>query len=98
LRLDGALWHDGASHIAETKSDPSARNLVAVNIYREVLKIAPNDPDCYANLGTSFMKMYHREKSPTWTRMAKEAWEQSLVLNPAQPRVREYLESCQPDQ
>ena len=71
---------------------------MAVNIYREVLKIAPNDPDCYANLGTSFMKMYHREKSPTWTRMAKEAWEQSLVLNPAQPRVREYLESCQPDQ
>jgi len=87
-----ALFNLGACH--EAIGDP----LAAINIYRDVLKIMPNDPDCYTNLGTSFMKMYYREKSPAWKRMAKEAWEHSLMLNPHQPHVREYLESCRTEQ
>lgn len=83
-----ALFNLGACH--EAVGDP----LAAINIYRDVLKIMPDDPDCYMNLGTSFMKMYYREKSPAWKKMAQEAWEQSLVLNPHQPQVRQYLESC----
>lgn len=83
-----ALFNLGACH--EAIGDP----LAAINIYKDVLKIMPDDADCYTNLGTSFMKMYYREKSPTWKRMAQEAWEHSLAINPHQPQVREYLESC----
>ncbi len=83
-----ALFNLGACH--EAIGDP----LAAINIYKDVLKIMPDDADCYNNLGTSFMKMYYREKSPTWKRMAQEAWEHSLAINPHQPQVREFLESC----
>lgn len=83
-----ALFNLGACH--EAVGDP----LAAINIYRDVLKIRPDDPDCYANLGTSFIKMYHREKSPTWKKMATEAWERSLALNPQQPRVRGFIDGC----
>ena len=63
----------------------------AINIYRRILQINPDDADCYANLGTSYIKMYHRENSPAWRRMARKAWEQSLRLNPEQETVRKYL-------
>jgi tetratricopeptide (TPR) repeat protein len=87
LRPDStdALFNLGACH--EAIGDPAR----AVNIYRRVLEITPDDPDCFANLGTSFIKMYHREKSPVWRRMARDAWERSLELNPGQAKVKEYL-------
>ena len=80
-----ALFNLGACH--EAIGDP----LRAVNIYRRVLDVYPDDPDCYANLGTSFIKMYYRDKSPTWRKMARDAWYHSLSLNPNQPHVKEYL-------
>ena len=51
-----ALFNLGACH--ERLGDPQR----AINIYRAVLELSPQDPDCYANLGTSFIKMYYREK------------------------------------
>lgn len=63
----------------------------AVSIYRELLSEAPDDADCYANLGTSFIKMYHQDNSAVWKRMAWEAWEESLRISPDQPAVRAYL-------
>jgi Flp pilus assembly protein TadD len=80
-----ALFNLGACH--EAVGDP----LRAINIYRKVLEFDPDDSDCYANLGTSFIKMYHRDRSPMWRKMARDAWEHSLVLKPDQPRVKEYL-------
>ena len=83
-----ALFNLGACH--EAIGDP----LAAINLYRDVLSLRPDDPDCYANLGTSFIKMYHREKRAAWKKMAMAAWEQSLALNPKQPRVQGFLVSC----
>ncbi len=80
-----ALFNLAACH--EAVGDP----LRAIGIYRRLLEVTPDDPDCYANLGTSFIKMYHREQSPAWRRMARDAWERSLRLNPDQPMIREYL-------
>jgi tetratricopeptide (TPR) repeat protein len=80
-----ALFNLGACH--EKLGDPQR----AINIYRAVLELTPNDSDCYANLGTSFIKMYYREKSPTWRKMAREAWRKSLELKPTQPDIRKYL-------
>jgi tetratricopeptide (TPR) repeat protein len=80
-----ALFNLGACH--EAIGDP----LRAINIYRRVLETYPDDPDCYTNLGTSFIKMYHRDRSPTWRKMARDAWQRSLSLNPNQPRVKQYL-------
>ncbi len=80
-----ALFNLGACF--EAIGDPPR----AINIYRRILELTPNDPDCYANLGTSFIKMYHREKSPVWRKMAREAWERSLELNPEQPDLRAFL-------
>lgn len=80
-----ALFNLGACY--EEIGDPPR----AINIYRRVLEMTPDDPDCFANLGTSFIKMYHREKSPVWRKMAREAWQRSLDLDPGQQDVREYL-------
>lgn len=66
--------------------------LRAIQIYRRLLNETPNDPDCHANLGTAFIKMYYRERSPAWRKMAWESWERSLRLNPEQPEVAKYLE------
>ncbi|MBN2562441.1 MAG: tetratricopeptide repeat protein [Phycisphaerae bacterium] len=65
----------------------------AVNIYRRVLQMTPDDADCYRNLGTSFIKMYYRERSPVWRKMAREAWRRSLALRSEQPDVRAFLAS-----
>ena len=80
-----ALFNLGACH--EAIGDP----LRAINYYRRVLDISPDDPDCYRNLGTSFIKLYYREKSPAWRKMAVDAWNRSLELKPDQPDVRSYL-------
>lgn len=80
-----ALFNLGACY--EAIGDPVS----AINIYRQVLALTPNDADCYTNLGTSFIKMYHREKSPVWRKMAREAWRRSLELKPDQPEVQAYL-------
>ncbi len=80
-----ALFNLGACH--EAVGDPAR----AVHIYRRVLEVTPDDPDCYANLGTSFIKLYHREKSPVWRKMARDAWKRSLELQPDQPRIQGYL-------
>jgi tetratricopeptide (TPR) repeat protein len=80
-----ALFNLGACY--EAIGDP----LRAIGIYRQCIATTPNDPDAYANLGTSFIKMYYREKSPAWRTMAHDAWKRSLELNPKQPRVRAYL-------
>lgn len=63
----------------------------AINIYRSILDANPNDADCYANLGTSFIKMYCRDKSPMWRKMARDAWSRSLEIKPDQPDLKEYL-------
>jgi Flp pilus assembly protein TadD len=80
-----ALFNLGACY--EWTGDP----LRAINIYRRVLELHPDDADCYANLGTSFIKMYYRDKSPVWRKMAREAWRHSLRLNPEQAAVKQYL-------
>ena len=79
------LFNIGACH--EALGDP----MLAVRIYRRILDVTPNDPDCYANLGTSYMKMYHRENSPVWRKMAREAWRRSLALKPDQPDIQAFL-------
>ncbi len=63
----------------------------AITLYKRVLAVAPDDAECYHNLGTSYIKLYHMEKSPAWRRMAERAWRRSLELNPQQPAVQEYL-------
>jgi tetratricopeptide (TPR) repeat protein len=81
-----ALFNLGACH--EALGDP----LRAIGIYRKIIELTPDDPDCYTNLGTSYVKMYHREKSPTWRRMALEAWDHSLRLKPNQPHVKRFIQ------
>lgn len=71
----------------ESVGDP----LRAIGIYNKILRLTPNDPDCYHNLGTSYMKLYYLQKSPSWKRMAILAWEKSLKLRPDQPKIRAYL-------
>jgi Flp pilus assembly protein TadD len=46
-----AIFNLGACH--EAIGDP----LRAINYYKHVLEISPDDPDCYRNLGTSFIKL-----------------------------------------
>jgi predicted Zn-dependent protease len=82
-----AVFNLGACH--ESIGDP----LRAVNYYRRVLEVDSNDADCYRNLGTSFIKLYHREQSPAWRKMAYDAWRRSLQINPDQPDVRRWLSS-----
>jgi Flp pilus assembly protein TadD len=80
-----ALFNLGACY--EAVGDP----LRAVQIYRRVLEMNTEDADCYTNLGTSFIKLYYRDKSPAWRKMARDAWQHSLAIKPDQPQVREYL-------
>lgn len=80
-----ALFNLGACY--EELGDP----MRAVSVYRRVLSVSPDDPDCYRNLGTCYIKMYYREKSPVWRRMARNAWRRSLKLSADQPDVRAYL-------
>ena len=80
-----ALFNLGACY--ENIGDP----MKAISIYRCVLEIVPEDADCYVNLGTSYIKLYHRENSPIWRRLARKSWERSLQLNPDQPDVKKYL-------
>lgn len=65
----------------------------AIREYRAILATNPNDADAYANLGTSYIKLYHREKNSAWLAMADDAWNRSLQLNPNQPDVRQYVAS-----
>lgn len=81
-----ALFNLGACH--EALGDP----LRAIGIYRRIIKLTPDDADCYTNLGTSYVKMYFRDNSPAWRRMALDAWKHSLKLNPDQPNVRRFLQ------
>lgn len=71
----------------ESIGDP----LRAIGIYNKILRLTPDDPDCYHNLGTSYMKLYYLQKSPAWRRMAVVAWEKSLKLRPDQPKLKMYL-------
>lgn len=80
-----ALFNLGACH--EALGDP----VKAIPIYRNVLSLMPNDPDCYANLGTSYIKLYRLEKSPGWKNMARQNWNQSLKIDPNQPDIKGYL-------
>lgn len=82
-----AMFNLGACH--EAIGDP----LRAINYYRRVLAVTPDDPDCYRNLGTSFIKLYHREQSPAWKKMAEDSWRRSLQLQPNQPEVKTFLAS-----
>ncbi len=66
----------------------------AIKIYRQLLERNPDDADCYANIGTCCIKMYHRERNPTWREMASEAWRHSLDLQPDQPDILGYLASA----
>lgn len=71
----------------ESIGDP----LRAIGIYNKILKLTPDDPDCYHNLGTSYMKLYYLQKSPSWKEMAIRSWEKSLKLRPDQPKLKAYL-------
>jgi len=77
-----ALFNLGACH--EAIGDP----VRAMSFYHRVLEMTPGDADCYANLGTCFIKMYHREKSPVWRKMAFEAWHRALELDPDHAAAR----------
>ncbi len=79
------LFNIAACH--EAMGDP----MRAVTLYRQLLDVLPNDPDCYANLGTSYIKMYYRESSPVWRKMARKAWARSLELKADQADVRRFL-------
>lgn len=79
------LFNIAACH--EALGDP----MRAVMLYRQILEVMPNDPDCYANLGTSYIKMYHRESSPVWRKMARKAWTRSLELRADQADVKAFL-------
>ncbi len=87
LRPDSteALFNLAACY--ESIGDP----LRAIGIYNRILAITPDDPDCYHNLGTSYIKLYHLQKSPAWKRMALIAWDKSLKLRPQQPKLRQYV-------
>lgn len=80
-----ALFNLGACH--EALGDPFR----AISIYRRVLEIDPYDADCYANIGTCCIKLYHRERTTAWRTMAHEAWRRSLELAPEQPDIQRYL-------
>lgn len=71
----------------EAVGDP----LRAIHLYKSLIAQTPNDPDCYANLGTSYIKMFHREKTPSWRDMAIESWRRSLAINPHQPHVKQFI-------
>lgn len=71
----------------ESVGDP----LRAIGIYNRILRLTPDDADCYHNLGTSYMKLYYLQKSESWKRMAITAWENSLKLRPDQPKIKAYL-------
>jgi len=79
------LFNIAACH--EALGDP----MQAVLLYRQILDVKPNDPDCYANLGTSYIKMYYRENSPVWRKMARKAWTRSLELQADQADVKAFL-------
>lgn len=79
------LFNIAACH--DAMGDP----MQAVLLYRQILDVTPDDPDCYANLGTSYIKMYHREKSPVWRKMARKAWTRSVELRADQPDVKAFL-------
>ncbi len=65
----------------------------AIRQYQQILTIRPNDADVYANLGTSYVKLYQREHNKVWLSLARDAWERSLALRPGQSDVRNYLAS-----
>ncbi len=79
------LFNIAACH--EALGDP----MRAVMLYRQILDVMPNDPDCYANLGTSYIKMFYRENSPVWRKMARKAWTRSLELKANQDDVKAFL-------
>lgn len=87
LRPDSteALFNLAACY--ESIGDP----MRAIGIYNRILRITPDDADCYHNLGTSYIKLYHLQKTPAWKRMAIAAWEKSLALRPGQPKLKEYV-------
>ncbi len=87
LRPDSleASFNLGACH--EALGDP----LRAIGVYRQILSIHPDDADCYHNLGTSYIKLYHRENSPVWRKLALKAWRRSLELNPHQDDLKSFL-------
>lgn len=87
-----ALFNLGACY--EQIGDP----FKAIQIYRQILRYSPNDPLCYGNLGTSYIKLYHTEKSPVWRSMAMDSWRHALQLNPDQPEVRKFLAMAESDE
>lgn len=75
----------------EQMGDP----LRAIQQYRIVLGLNPDDADAYANLGTAYMKLYEREKNDAWRSLACAAWRRSLELRPRQRDVQSYLASAE---
>jgi len=67
----------------------------AIRQYRQILAVRPNDADVFANLGTSYVKLYQREHNKVWLQMARDAWERSLSLRPNQSDIRNYLASIE---
>jgi len=63
----------------------------AIRYYRHALAIDPAEAEAHTNLGTAYIKLYHRERNPNWRDMALASWRQSLALKPDQDDVRGYL-------
>ncbi|MCK6457470.1 MAG: tetratricopeptide repeat protein [Phycisphaerae bacterium] len=63
----------------------------AIGLYRAVIRINPDCAEAYANLGTSYIKLYYRERNPRWKELARESWQRSLAIRPAQTDVQAYL-------
>lgn len=76
----------------EQMGDP----LRAIRVYRQLLEQYPDDADAWTNLGTSYVKLYHRERNRLWLDMARDAWHRALALRPHQQDVAQYLASLEP--
>lgn len=68
----------------------------AMTMYKRLLASDETKPDadCYANIGTCCIKLFYRERNPTWRALAVDAWKASLEIRPEQPMIRRYLASA----
>ena len=65
----------------------------AITMYKRLMasKGGEPDPECYANIGTCCIKLFHRERNPNWRSLAIDAWKASLEIRPGQPMIQRYL-------
>jgi Flp pilus assembly protein TadD len=74
------------SEIWEDKADDEEFFELATVAFQRAIEIDPDFVEAYNNLGTLYALR-------GWNDQAREQWEQSLALDPDQPRIRENLVS-----